>query len=47
MKAVLDFIMLGGFILFLVFLVRGFVLQVQERQKQRDMRKNKGAKEDV
>lgn len=36
MKAILDVVMVGGFILFLIFLIRGFVLQVQERQKARD-----------
>lgn len=36
MKALLDIVMVGGFVLFLIFLVRGFVLQVQERQRQRE-----------
>lgn len=40
MKALLDIVMVGGFVLFLIFLVRGFVLQVQERQRQREEEQN-------
>lgn len=36
MKAVLDVVMLVGFVLFMIFLIRGFYLQVQERQAKRE-----------
>jgi len=36
MKTVLDIAMLVGFVLFMIFLVRGFYLQVQERQAKRE-----------
>ena len=36
MKTVLDIAMLIGFVLFMIFLVRGFYLQVQERQAKRE-----------
>lgn len=36
MKEVLDFVMLFGFILFIVFMMRGFFKQVQERQDERE-----------
>ncbi len=35
MKEVLDFLMLFGFIAFLTFLMRGFFLQIQDKEKKR------------
>ena len=40
MKEILDVVMLGGFVLFIVFMMRGFFKQVQERQDARE-KKNK------
>jgi uncharacterized membrane protein YciS (DUF1049 family) len=36
MKSVLDIVMLVGFVFFMIFLIRGFYLQVQERQAKRE-----------
>jgi len=36
MKTVLDARVLGGLVLFLIFLIRGFYLQVQDRQAKRE-----------
>lgn len=35
MKEVLDFFMVVGFVLFLVYVLRGFILQVQENDEKR------------
>lgn len=46
MKMVLDVFMIGGFVLFMIFLVRGFYLQVAQRQAIREEKaKNREKKE--
>lgn len=36
MKKLLDIVMVSGFVLFMIFMVRGFYLQVAQRQAKRE-----------
>lgn len=38
MKEVLDFIMLGGFVAFLIYIMRGFILQVQDKDDEKKIK---------
>lgn len=41
----LDTLMLAAFVLFMIFLVRGFVVQMKERNDERNSKKNQNFKE--
>lgn len=36
MKSFLDIIVISGFVFFMIFLMRGFILQVQDKQDERE-----------
>lgn len=42
--SVLDGVMLGAFVLFIIFMIRGVALQTQEKDKKRSIKKDENEK---